>query len=64
MTGGRRKIRDEELHNLYVSHINYYNVKLNENEMGGAFKKHGCGEKCVREKTSDNLGLCWSILLQ
>jgi len=42
MSGGPRRLHNEELHNLYAS------KSIKEDEMGGACGTHGRDEKCVQ----------------
>jgi hypothetical protein len=47
VTGGWRKLHNEELHNLYSS-PNIISDQINEDEMGVVCSTHGGGEKRVQ----------------
>jgi hypothetical protein len=47
VTGGWRKLHNEELHNLYSSPAIIRMTKLKENEMGGACSSHFGDDKCI-----------------
>jgi hypothetical protein len=48
VTGEWRKLHSEELHNIYSSPDIIRQVKIKENEVGGACGTHGRGEKSVQ----------------
>jgi hypothetical protein len=48
VTGGWRKLHNEELHNLYSSPDIIRMLKQWGYEMGGACNAHGGDEKCVQ----------------
>jgi hypothetical protein len=48
VTGEWRKLHSGELHNLYSSPDIIRQIKIKENEVGGARDTHGRGEKRIR----------------
>jgi hypothetical protein len=48
VTGGWRKLHDEELHGLYSSAGIVKSDQNKEDEMGGACGAHGGGEGCIQ----------------
>jgi hypothetical protein len=48
VTGGWRKLQNEELHGLYSSPSIVSVINAKENEMGGACGEHGGGEGCIQ----------------
>jgi hypothetical protein len=47
VTGGWRKLHNEELRDLYSSPRKFLNNQVKEDEVGGAFSPNGGKEKCV-----------------
>jgi hypothetical protein len=46
-TGEWRRLRNEELYNLYSSPIYFSGDQIKKNEMGGARSKYGGEERCI-----------------
>jgi hypothetical protein len=47
VTGGRRKLHNEELHNLYSSSNIIIMIQVKEDEMGRACSTSGGEEECI-----------------
>jgi hypothetical protein len=48
VTGGWRKLHNEELHGLYSSPSIVRVIKATKYEMGGTCGAHGGGERCIQ----------------
>jgi len=48
VTGGWRKLHNEELNDLYCSPNIFRVIKFEKNEMGGACSAYGGGGRCIQ----------------